>query len=780
MTLKPDSGSERSTEKPGCEGGRPFSEERTNGRTPPLNDSTAVSEPSWDKGSEARDSLGSRVSVSETDAGDAVPIAPDVVPLCDGLAGAAEPSGSTAAAVADSVRGSAYFADLDVPGADVDDSLPPFVVESSPKQVAEARAFFLRAKSAETSKQVERARTRSRVFSLMQYYEHPEMGGVIFTQEQVDGGLEALHGSIHRYAYIWHPFDRLVLVDEGTGEPFCCGLKGLHIHVTLWMTEDRPTIRTVSDAFAIPSSRVRAPKEVAAQEGAVVHKGRNAAEKAFFDLAEYLPHESRGQHALKGITQPERFYLVDKSQDGNPGKYQYGRGRVVANFDFGRELDAHMAGRVSAAEGGSGLRARKIKLRRAVMDGMPLTEAREKDRDAYADDLPRLRELAREYEELEGKKVAAQIGMIWRKSLVVATGATRQGKDTLLTEVATQLVGLAALAGLEWSAVKPAGRNTLEGIGRSEIVHHEDARYKLVPDYDEGLRYFDPNQAIEAATRFTNTAAPTPRVIMMSSSETLLSLGYTLKRRASSEHLAELAGNGATTPKYPLDIDELLYRIGWYVEVVKSDDAGDDLEAIRESMLLSIYRVREGTELHRVETVLTRGGDRIGEVRTQHVLEPVAVIRGCENAARFLAVSIIQERNPDVAEAIPLERMRQLVASRSEIEADAKALEAQRERERVADAEQVKRLADERDRAAKQRQAARLEEEQRLLELCTCDSAPPVTCLHRHEDACPLLTDDERRGRDDERRKQEEARQRALVEKAAEVRANGWLLTAPK
>ncbi len=485
-----------------------------------------------------------------------------------------------------------------------------------------------------------------------------------------------------------------------------------------------------------------------------------------------MPHESRGQHALKGITQPDRYYLVDKSQDGNPGKYQYGRGRVVANFDFGRELDAHMAGRVSAAEGGSSLRARKIKLRRAVMDGMPLTEAREKDRDAYADDLPRLRELAREFEELEGKKVAAQIGMIWRKSLVVATGATRHGKDTLLTEVGTQLVGLAGLAGLQWSAVKPAGRNTLEGIGRAEIVHHEDARYKLVPDYDEGLRYFDPNQAIEAATRFTNTAAPTPRVIMMSSSETLLSLAYTLKRRASSEHLAELAGNRASTPKYPLDIDEFLYRIGWYVEVVKSDDAGEDLAAIRENMLLSIYRVREGAEKHRVETVFTRGGDRIGEVRTQHALEPVAVIRGCENAARFLAVSIIQERNPDVADAIPPEQMSDLVAIRSEIEADAQALEVQQERERVAAAEEAKRRADERVLAAKQRDAERLAEEERLLELCTCDSAPPIGCLHRHEDECPLLTDDERR-------KRQEKRQLVLETKAERLRANGGLLIAP-
>ena len=753
-----------SPENRGLEGVKPSVQKRTNGRKPPVDGPGNPLDPSQDKGSRAGDSLGSPASVSETDAPLVDSDAADRAPDRDGR--------TDAPAVADDVPESLDYADYDVPGADSDDAQPPFVVESTPEQVAQALEFFEQAKAAESAAQVKRARTRSRVFSIMQYQEHPETGRMMLTQEQVDAGLEVLKDSIYRYAYIWHPFDRLVQVDEGTGEPFCCGLKGWHVHLVLWMTEDRPTIRTVSDAFTIPSPRVRVPKEVAAQEGAAEHKGRGAAERAFFDLAEYLPHESRGKHALKGVTQPERFYLVDTSQDGHPGKYQYGRGRVVANFDFSRELDAHMAVRVSTAEGGTGLRARKLKLRRAVMDGMALVEAREKDRDAYADDLPRLRELVREYTELSGKEIASQIGTTWRKSLVVATGPTRAGKDTLLEELGRQLMWLASLGGFTWSVAKPAGKNTLEGIGRAEIAYHQDMRYKLVPDYDEGLRCFDPNQAIEAATRFTNTAAPTPRVIMASSSETLFSLGYTLKRRASSEHLAEQAGNHVTAPRYPLDIDEFLFRIGWYLEVRKPEGAGDDIDAIRDGMLVAIYRVCEGGGDHREERALTRGGDFIGMIRTQHVLEPVAVVKGCEHAARFLALSIIQERSPDVSNAIPDEQMNELVAGRSQIEAAAAADRAQREAEAVAAAAEEDERRCQREEAQEQRRIAKLEEELRVRRLCTCETFPDGYS-RKHEDTCPVLSDGERQRR-------AEAKKKALDEKVARVRANGGLLIAPK
>ncbi|GAC78794.1 hypothetical protein SAMN04488550_2922 [Gordonia malaquae] len=279
------------------------------------------------------------------------------------------------------------FAELAVPGADPGDDVLPFVVESTDEQVAEARRFFRDAKGAESKAQKSRARTQSRVFSVMQYRKNPDSGVVMLTQEQIDQGIKTLGGRLHKWAYIWHPYDRLVEVEESTGEVTCCGVKGLHAHMVLWIADSdgpRPSIRTISDAFAIPSAVVRTPKETTADDPASVeHKGRGAAEKAFYDLCEYLPHESRGSDAIPGIHQQDRHYLVDKTQPGKPGKYQYGRGRVVANFAFGRELDAHMATRHNAAtDGGSG--AKLSKLYQAVGSGsLTLRQVREREPAIY-------------------------------------------------------------------------------------------------------------------------------------------------------------------------------------------------------------------------------------------------------------------------------------------------------------------------------------------------------------------------------------------------------------
>lgn len=560
------------------------------------------------------------------------------------------------------------YSDLAIPGADQSDDVEPMVVESSDAEVAEALRFFADRKAEETDGQIKRARGRSHVFSVMQYHRHPETGEVMLTQQQVDEGLRIL--APDRYAYIWHPYDRIVEVDEGTGEPTCTGLKGLHCHLVLWFTEDRPTVRTVSDALAIPSARVKPPRE----EG-VERSGRGAAEKSFFDLIEYLTHESRGKDAVPGVTQPERRYLIDKEQETQPGKYQYGRGRVVANFEYSGALDRHMAGRVSAAEGGKSLRERRRKLRRAVMEGMTLREARAADPDAYADDLPRLKALAADYEEMRGEEVAEEIGTVWKSAFVLILGASRQGKDTLATALIESMGWLASLAGLSWTTVHPPGTHALERIGRHELVHHEDMRYCVVPRYDDFLRYADPNRAAEADGRFHSRGRPTPRAIVATSTETLMSLGYTLKRRRDSADLAERASRPDTRPRHPMDIDEFLFRIGWYVEVQKPDGVGDDLEAIRAGMMVSIYRVCEGHADPVVEDAHTRGGRWIGSVETRHAPEQVAMIRGCDAAARFLAVSIMHERYGDVVEAMPDDMLSDLLAERARVSDQSRAVE---------------------------------------------------------------------------------------------------------
>ncbi|GAB3754386.1 hypothetical protein GCM10027591_03230 [Zhihengliuella somnathii] len=334
------------------------------------------------------DFAGNGYTAAQTDSGDSETSVDSCPDLGSNVALHARPSLGGRASVSETAApapisvASVDFAELDVPGADPGDEVEPFVVGSTPAQVAEAKAFFATAKKAETPEQVKRARMQSRVFSIMQYREHPETGEVMLTQEQIDEGLEALVDRLHRWAYVWHPYDRLVEVDEGTGETVCCGIKGLHVHMVLWVKEDpRPTIRTVSDAFSIPSARVKPPKEMV-EEGGTEHNGRDAAEKAFFDLVEYLPHESRGKNAIRGIHQPDRHYLVDKTQVGMPGKYQYGRGRIVANFDFGRELDAHMGMRRNAAEGGGG--AKLSKLFQAVgMGSLTLKQVRDQEPAIY-------------------------------------------------------------------------------------------------------------------------------------------------------------------------------------------------------------------------------------------------------------------------------------------------------------------------------------------------------------------------------------------------------------
>ena len=691
-----------------------------------------------------RDSLGSRVSVSETD---------------------------TSSAPTDTAVDYSAF---DVPGADPSDDVEPFEVPSSPEHIEAARAFFEAQKAAETPEQVKRAQTLSRVFSVMQYANHPETGEPMCSQEQLEAGLALLEEQFGAMwsAFIAHPLDRLVEVDEGTVECRCVGLKGLHWHLVLLFKEKRPKIRTVSNALEIPSARVRVPKEVVAQEGGDQHKGSGAAPKAFFDFCEYLPHESRRADAIPGVHQTDRTYLTDSTQDGNPGKYQYGRGRVVANFDFSAELDAHMAGRVSAAEGGKSLTARKRKLRRAVMDGMTLAAAEVADRDAFADDLPRLELLRSRYEQKRSALVAEGLGTAWHTSLLTLCGPKGSGKGILADEVAAQTQALVALAGCDWPYVQPPGRNALEAVGEAKIAHHDDARFDITPTYDETLRYTDNHRATEAYKRHTRSGqVVAPRLIMMSSTETPQSLGLTMKARKPSDVLAFNAQGSKRFP--PVDIDEFLRRIGWAVEVSIPESVqltGDDHQdypVIRAEMLVSIRRVTVNAA-RRIEPVLSREGEPLGEITTTHEMAPVAVVKGAQDAARFLAVSILMENNRDVIELIPESELAAYLAQRAAIEVAA-AEESERRKQAVAAAaEEAAQRAAEAAAKKREKEIERWEAERRKLATCTC-SPRPAASYGWHADTCPVLTEDERRQR-------AEAHRAELDRKVKRLRANGGLL----
>lgn len=691
-----------------------------------------------------RDSLGSRVSVSETDTSSA----PTDTPV--------------------------DYSAFEVPGADPSDDVEPFEVSSSPDHIEAARVFFEEQKASETPDQVKRAQTLSRVFSVMQYANHPETGEPMYSQEQLEDGLALLEEQFGEMwsAFTAHPFDRLVEVDEGTVDCRCIGLKGLHWHLVLWFKEKRPKTRTVSNALEVPSARVRWPKEVVAQEGGDEHQGSGAASKAFFDLCEYLPHESRRADAIPGVHQTERTYLTDNKQDGNPGKYQYGRGRIVANFDFNAELDAHMAGRVSAAEGGKSITARKRKLRRAVMDGMTLDAAQAADRDAFADDLPRLELLRSRYEQKRGALVAEGLGTTWHKSVLAICGPKGSGKGILADEVAAQTQALVALAGCDWPYVQPPGRNALEAVGDAKITHHDDARFDITPTYDETLRYTDNHRATEPYKRHTRSGqVVAPRLIMMSSTETPQSLGLTMKARKPSDVLAFNAQGAKRFP--PVDIDEFLRRIGWAVEVSIPESlqlTGNDHEdypMIRAEMLVSIRRVTVNAA-RRIEPVLNREGEPLGEITTTHEMAPVAVVKGAQDAARFLAVSILMENNRDVIELIPESELAAYLAQKAAIEVAAAEENERRRQAAAAAAEEAEQRAAEVAAKKRQQDIERWQAEQRKAAMCTC-MPRPAGGYGRHADSCPVLTEDERQQRVDARRAE-------LDLKVARLHANGGLL----
>lgn len=686
------------------------------------NDSEATVDPSSDQGTNAdqhaRPSLGGRASVSET----------------------AAPAPTSVASV--------DFAELDVPGADSGDEVEPFVVESTVAQVAEAKAFFAAAKAAESPEQVKRARMQSRVFSVMQYREHPETGEVMLTQEQIDEGLVALGDRLHRWAYVWHPYDRLVEVDEGTGETVCCGIKGLHAHMVLWVADadgPRPTIRTVSDAFSIPSARVKPPKETAEQEG-TEHKGRGAAEKAFFDLAEYLPHESRGKNAIPGVHQSDRHYLVDKTQEGMPGKYQYGRGRIVANFDFGRELDAHMAMRRNAAEGGGG--AKLSKLFQAVGKGsLTLKQVRDQEPAIYF-----AKGNLAHFQKLRGDFLAYQDAPESVMNFYVF-GEGGTGKDLLAKALARALAPDA-----DKPYFKVGGENvSWEGYDGEPVVIWEDMRVgdMIRTAKSRGMLFRilgpwrEPDEKPVVNIKGSKTQLLN-RVNIVTGPE-----GYeeflrglageyeSMQGGVRVKHQAENLGQGFRRFPVIIPVAEREFSIfvnSGVLNGTREYQSYERYEHMRQDLELLARRckaIKDGAERERVRgEIEARTVAPIVEQHDRIARPELDAIDGHDLLAEFAGVG--QPIQPSAEEIAAAEET------------------AKRDRE-IVEEQQRKRLAE-------------LEEHNRELTLCTCPT-PQAGVYARHGDECPALTEDERQRRAD-------AKQKVLDAKVARLRANGGLLVS--
>ncbi|WP_437583158.1 RNA helicase [Paramicrobacterium sp. CJ85] len=664
----------------------------------------------------ARPSLGGRASVSETAA-----------------------QAPTAVAVVD-------YAELDVPGADPSDEVEPFVVESTPAQVAEAKEFFARAKAAESAEQVKRARMQSRVFSVMQYREHPETGEVMLTQEQLDEGLAVLGDRLHRWAYVWHPHDRLVEVDEGTGETVCCGIKGLHAHMVLWVADaegPRPTIRTVSDAFSIPSARVKPQKETAEQDG-TEHKGRGAAEKAFFDLSEYLPHESRGKDAIPGIHQSDRHYLVDKTQEGKPGKYQYGRGRIVANFDFGRELDAHMAMRRNAAEGGGG--AKLSKLFQAVGKGsLTLKQVRDQEPAIYfaKGNLAHFQKLRGDFLSYQDAPESVM------NFYVFGEGGT--GKDLLAKALARALA-----PGADKPYFKVGGENvSWEGYDGEPVVIWEDMRVgdmiRTAKSRGMLFRILGPWREPDEKPIVNIKGSKTQlinRVNIVTGPE-----GYeeflrglageyeSMQGGVRVKHEAENLGQGFRRFPVIIPVAEREFSIfvnSGVLNGTREYQSYERYEHMRQDLELLARRckaIKDTAERQRVRgEIEARTVAPIVEQHDRIARPKLDAIDGDDLFAEFAGVG--QPIQPSAEEISAAEEA------------------AKRDRE-IVEQQQRKRLAE-------------LEEHNRELRLCTC-ATPQAGVYARHGDECPALSEDERQRR-------VEAKQKALDAKVARLRANGGLL----
>lgn len=160
------------------------------------------------------------------------------------------------------------------------------------------------------------ADTKATVFSLMQYERHPDTGEVLLTQDQIDSGLAM--ASIKKYAYAWHDLDAYTHAEVALNPDVQVGqLKNLHVHLVV-MTEDRCEVAQIARWFSVPPRFVRVPSEETRP-----YTGRGARSKAFFDYSQYLVHQGPKQEA----------------------KYQYPDDVVIANFDFRKELEEHMATR---------------------------------------------------------------------------------------------------------------------------------------------------------------------------------------------------------------------------------------------------------------------------------------------------------------------------------------------------------------------------------------------------------------------------------------------------
>lgn len=200
---------------------------------------------------------------------------------------------------------------------------------------------------------------KARIFFLMQYEKHPVTGETLWTQEQIEEGLD--HKTIKEWAWVYHDKDVWSENDELEDPSHVQGeLKPPHWHVAINMPKNNTEVEVIARWFGIPMNFVE------------MKRGAGA----FLDCVEYLTHEHPKQQALGKTLYPDEEIHCSK------------------DFNWRKALDDR---NLSRAKYGTTL-DRKTMLRMAVLQGeMTLREVKRRYPLNYMQDKEKLEKLRLEY-----------------------------------------------------------------------------------------------------------------------------------------------------------------------------------------------------------------------------------------------------------------------------------------------------------------------------------------------------------------------------------------------
>ena len=198
---------------------------------------------------------------------------------------------------------------------------------------------------------------KARIFFIMQYEKHPETGEQLWSQAQIEEGLD--HKTIKEWAWVYHDKDVWSEDDELDNPKHVAGqVKPPHWHVALNMPKNNTEVEVIARWFGVPMNFVE------------MKRGAGA----FLDCVEYLTHEHPNQQLL--------------------GKTLYPDEEIHSNFEWRQALDEK---NISRARYGTAL-DRKTMLRMSVLNGeLSVRDVEKKYPVNFMQDMDKLYKLRLEY-----------------------------------------------------------------------------------------------------------------------------------------------------------------------------------------------------------------------------------------------------------------------------------------------------------------------------------------------------------------------------------------------